>query len=53
MLKHLNRITLNWHLEKDCNYKCKFCYAHFSKIKTNLNLYDIIIEHSPGIEVLV
>ena len=40
MLKHINRITLIWHLEKDCNYKCKFCYAHFSKTKTNLNLYD-------------
>ena len=40
MLRHINRITVNWHLEKDCNYKCKFCYAHFSKIKTNLSLHE-------------
>ena len=38
MFKLLNRVTVNWHLEKDCNYKCKFCYAHFSKIKNNLDL---------------
>eukprot|EP01043_Picozoa_sp_COSAG02_P016143 COSAG02_NODE_704_length_18279_cov_100.299560_11_plen_676_part_00 len=23
-------LTANWHLEKTCNYKCKFCYAHFA-----------------------
>ena len=40
MLRHINRITVNWHLEKDCNYKCKFCYAHFSKVKTNLSLHE-------------
>ena len=40
MLRPLHRITVNWHLEKDCNYKCKFCYAHFSKVKTNLNLVE-------------
>ena len=34
----MKRITVNWHLEKDCNYKCKFCYAHFSHINTNLNI---------------
>ena len=38
MFKGLKRITVNWHLEKDCNYKCKFCYAHFSHINTNLNI---------------
>lgn len=30
-------LTVNWHLEKDCNYKCKFCYAHFKEIKQNLD----------------
>lgn len=39
-MNFVKRITVNWHLEKDCNYKCKFCYAHFSKIKTNLDLED-------------
>ena len=38
MFKGMKRITVNWHLEKDCNYKCKFCYAHFSHINTNLNI---------------
>ena len=38
MMKGMKRITVNWHLEKDCNYKCKFCYAHFSHINTNLNI---------------
>ena len=37
-LRTMKRLTVNWHLEKDCNYKCKFCYAHFSDIKTNLNI---------------
>lgn len=23
--------TVNLHLEKDCNYKCSFCYAHFKE----------------------
>lgn len=23
-------LTVNWHLEKHCNYSCKFCYAHFA-----------------------
>jgi len=22
-------LTVNWHLQKDCNYSCTFCYAHF------------------------
>ena len=38
MMRGMKRITVNWHLEKDCNYKCKFCYAHFSHINTNLNI---------------
>eukprot|EP00301_Raphidiophrys_heterophryoidea_P007376 c12863_g1_i5.p1 GENE.c12863_g1_i5~~c12863_g1_i5.p1 ORF type:complete len:435 (+),score=96.48 c12863_g1_i5:309-1613(+) len=29
-------LTVNWHLEKDCNYKCKFCYAHFRETQQNL-----------------
>lgn len=40
-----NLLTVNWHLEKDCNYKCKFCFAHFEGIKRNLNQeesYDLI-----------
>lgn len=39
-LRAMKRLTVNWHLEKDCNYKCKFCYAHFADIKTNLNIKD-------------
>ena len=38
MLRGVKRLTVNWHLEKDCNYKCKFCYVHFAHIKTNLNI---------------
>jgi len=38
MMRGMKRITVNWHLEKDCNYKCKFCYAHFSHINTNLDI---------------
>lgn len=37
-MRGMKRITVNWHLEKDCNYKCKFCYAHFSHINTNLDI---------------
>ena len=33
----MKRLTVNWHLVKDCNYKCSFCYAHFSSIKKNLD----------------
>lgn len=33
-------LTVNWHLEKDCNYKCKFCYAHFAHIRRNLDLEE-------------
>lgn len=38
MMRGMKRITVNWHLEKDCNYKCKFCYAHFSHININLDI---------------
>lgn len=31
---------MNWHLEKDCNYKCKFCYAHFEHVRKNLDLHE-------------
>ena len=37
-MRGMKRITVNWHLEKDCNYKCKFCYAHFSHININLDI---------------
>jgi len=33
-------LTINWHLEKDCNYKCKFCYAHFANTPANLSQID-------------
>ena len=26
-------IAVNWHFEPRCNYKCKFCFAHFSGMK--------------------
>ena len=26
------KLTVNWHLEKNCNYKCKFCYASFNHV---------------------
>ena len=37
--------TVNWHLEKDCNYKCSFCYANFDHVRKNLSLeegFDLI-----------
>ena len=33
-------LTVNWHLEKDCNYKCSFCYAHFEHVRENLDLQE-------------
>jgi hypothetical protein len=33
-------LTVNWHLEKDCNYKCSFCYAHFEHVRYNLDLNE-------------
>jgi radical S-adenosyl methionine domain-containing protein 2 len=30
-------ITVNWHLAKDCNYNCTFCYAHFQDIEVGLD----------------
>lgn len=30
-------MTVNWHLEKHCNYSCKFCYAHFADVVGGLN----------------
>ena len=33
-------LTANWHLEKTCNYKCKFCYAHFADDET-VNLDEV------------
>jgi len=51
ILRLSHRITVNWHLEKDCNYKCKFCYAHFQDVTTrvgfneSLKLLDTIREN--------
>lgn len=33
-------LTVNWHLEKDCNYKCSFCYARFEHVRENLDLQE-------------
>ena len=33
-------LTLNWHLEKSCNYKCSFCYAHFEDVESGLEKED-------------
>ena len=30
--------TVNFHLENNCNYKCKYCYATFSKISKSEKL---------------
>lgn len=33
--------SLSYHLTKSCNYRCRFCYAHFYEVKENhLNLDD-------------
>ena len=26
-------LALNWHFEPRCNYRCKFCFAHFADIQ--------------------
>ena len=26
-------VALNWHFEPRCNYRCKFCFAHFADIE--------------------
>lgn len=33
-------IAVNWHLEPRCNYKCNFCFAHFTDVKKEIN-YDV------------
>lgn len=33
-------MTVNWHLEKDCNYSCNFCYARFDSVVRNLSKTD-------------
>ena len=33
-------LTVNWHLEKHCNYKCSFCYAHFADVVKGLEKAD-------------
>jgi radical S-adenosyl methionine domain-containing protein 2 len=39
-------LTANWHLEKTCNYKCKFCYAHFADDET------VNLDETTGIQLL-
>jgi radical S-adenosyl methionine domain-containing protein 2 len=34
------KLTVNWHLEKDCNYNCSFCYAQFEDVKANTSVAD-------------
>ncbi|MFZ7090767.1 viperin family antiviral radical SAM protein [Primorskyibacter sp. 2E233] len=29
------QLVTNWHVTEACNYRCKFCYAHWSKPKTS------------------
>jgi organic radical activating enzyme len=43
-------LTVNWHLEKDCNYKCSFCYAHFEGQRNldqaaGLELLELLRDH--------
>lgn len=33
-------MTINWHLEKDCNYKCTFCFANFANVTKNMSTED-------------
>ncbi|MCY3410073.1 MAG: radical SAM protein [Candidatus Heimdallarchaeota archaeon] len=28
-------VSVNYHLIKSCNYRCKFCFAHFNQLKGN------------------
>ncbi|MDO8883184.1 radical SAM protein [Pseudotabrizicola sp.] len=29
------QLVVNWHVTEACNYRCKFCYAHWSKPKAS------------------
>lgn len=29
------QLVLNWHVTEACNYRCKFCYAHWSKLNAS------------------
>ena len=29
------QLVANWHVTEACNYRCKFCYAHWSKPKAS------------------
>lgn len=39
-------IALNWHLEPRCNYRCKFCFAHFAGVqkKTDFVAKDLFTQ---------
>ncbi len=32
MIKTKDEITINWHIIEKCNYKCKYCFAKYSKM---------------------
>lgn len=42
MFARASRITANWHLVRECNYKCRFCYAHFADASARLPLDDSV-----------
>ncbi|MDH5404228.1 MAG: viperin family antiviral radical SAM protein [Candidatus Heimdallarchaeota archaeon] len=43
-------ISVNYHLIKACNYRCRFCFAHFNQVKSN---YLSLGESMKIIELLV
>lgn len=32
--------SVNFHITKACNYRCKFCYAHFNQVKNHLSFEE-------------
>lgn len=32
--------TVNFHLTSKCNYQCKYCFAHFCEVESQLNVDD-------------
>jgi len=48
--KIANELVLNWHITEACNYSCKYCFAHWGKIKNN---NDIIHNESRTVKLLV
>lgn len=33
----VNLPTVNYHLQKTCNYNCSFCFAHFNEVTHQLD----------------